>query len=319
MKYLDYSVMRSVLNRFFGEEKTRQSRLVGPPRQFESDYFDIVRFFGGLGVDPSEVKIKRLARPFEFKDEHIARFSEWAEEELRRDGRLYRGSLATRVTEADFGSAAPAISIQPCDYGRQAGSCFALDLPHEEFDGGTLRQYYLDTYTSRDIDDNPLAICLGVCGLLLTNEQDSPSVLLVRRAAHLASLEDSIGPSAAGSIDWDEHSANLLEMIRSSLGDEIREELELHENQYTLTPLAWAREVFRGERPQVFCLIRVDMSGAELDSHMAGTIEASDEIASYALAGLEDGLPPQTGSWGSLNPEARMNWLLLSEWLAEQH
>jgi hypothetical protein len=313
MKYLDYSVMPSVLRRYFSSDEIRRSRLAGKSREIESDYFDIVRFFGSEGLDPARVAVDRLREPFEFADQRIARYSAWVEHRLREEGRLYHGPKSTGVVTADFESEEPSITVQPCDYGKQAGSCFALDVPHPVFDQATLRDYYLGTCASRRIEDSPLALCLGVCGMVLTGDT-SERLLLVRRAAHLASLEDSIGPSAAGSVDWEEGSESLDEMVRRALTDEIREELLLAEEQYSIVPLAWAREVFRGERPQVFCLIEAHLTPGQLARHMEQVITGSDEIASFDLVALEGQAVPK-GRLDELNHEARMNWWLISEWL----
>ncbi len=317
MKHLDYSVMPLVLDRFFSGEGISESRRAGPSRRIRSDYFDVVRFFGDQRVDPEGIHVDRLAEPFRFRDERIASFAVWAARRLKREGRLYRGPQTTKVVRTEFECKPLSLTVQPCDYGQQAGSCFALDTPHDEFGGRTLRDYYLERYASRAIEDNPLAVCLGVCGLVLTNEQEHPSLLLVRRAGHLASLEDSIGPSAAGSVDWEEQSGSLSDLARTSLEAELREELGLEQNRYALTLLAWAREIFRGERPQLFCLVRVDMNRNQLRNHMDRAVESSDEVDSFELVRLENRVLSRI-ELDRLNHEARMNWWLVSEWLAER-
>lgn len=316
MKYLDYSRMPSILKRFFSEELIRQSRLVGAARDIESDYFEIIRFFGRSALDPSQVLIERVSHAFDFDDQRIAQFAVWAEGRLRREGRLYRGPMATAVVGTDFRSQKPSLIIQPCDYGKQAGSSFALDIPHETLNGRTLREYYLDKCATRSIEENPLALCLGVCCLVISNESEDPALLVVRRASHLASLENSIGPSAAGSVDWDEGPMDLGELIETSMTAEIQEELDLERNRYDLTPLAWAREIYRGERPQIFCLLRVSMGREELQAHMAHSSSTSGEVSSFDVIDLED-YALQDAWLKRLNHEARMNWWLVREWLME--
>ena len=46
---LDQSKLAPFLNKHFAD--TRHERLVGPTRQYDSGYIDIIRFFGGQAVD----------------------------------------------------------------------------------------------------------------------------------------------------------------------------------------------------------------------------------------------------------------------------
>ncbi|HOP07931.1 MAG TPA: hypothetical protein PLF13_11650 [candidate division Zixibacteria bacterium] len=261
MKYLDYSVMPDILHRFFPDNA---SRLVGPGYKVDSGYYDIIRFFNS-GHHPDEIKINCLESQFHFRDDLIDRFARRTADGMKAEGRLFDGPPAMHLVKADFTSPQSCLTVCRCDYGLQAGSCFALDMPDELFidKGGSLREYYLRIGTDRT-GYSPLPACLGVCGLLLNRWENRYSLWVAHRSPQLASLEDSIGPSAAGSVDYSITNATLDRLAHSAMVTEISEELGLNKNEYRLTLLAFAREIFRGEKPQLFFLIETNQPEPDL-------------------------------------------------------
>jgi len=172
MKYLDYSRMDDFLRRYFNSPEEIAARMVGGDRKFDSGYSDIVRFFGDNAVDPGDVAIDYLPDQFEFGDQTIARFAHQMAEAFRKEGKLFEGPAAMKVAECNLKARPYRIAVQECSYEAQAGSCFALDYDHQLFEGmgGCLRNYYKREYPSSELKDNPLAICLGICGYLLIEE-----------------------------------------------------------------------------------------------------------------------------------------------------
>jgi hypothetical protein len=208
--------------------------------------------------------------------------------------------------------------VEPCDYSLQAGTCFALDLPDDRFapKGVTLREYYRHGCAQPSVENNPLAICLGICGYLLVEEQGHRFILQIERADSLASLEGERGPSVAGVVDYRTDFANLAQLIRKSLTTEIDEEVNLHYGEYEIIPLGWAIELFRGERPQLFCLIRAPFDRDELSARLDAVNPARREFKSYQFLPLYGGAVLDKKQFERLNFEARMNFLLLEEYLA---
>lgn len=320
MKYLDYSCMPDFLNRHFHRQVRRGQMMAGADKKYESGYFDIVRFFGNDRVDPKRVHLEYLDADFRLSDPTIAEFSRIVEAALGAEGRLYGRPPVMKVADYDFASARPALAVQKARYGDQAGSCFALDWEHPLFAGcgETLREYYKSRYPSDAIGDNPLALCLGICGILMVREGQTSHLLTVKRSGRLASLEGSAGPAVAGSVDWSTAYTNLGDVIDGALGGEIREELALPAGSYSITPLAFAREIFRGESPQLFCMVTTDLSRSEMTARLETLSETDREFDSYSFTelGAEGRLESATLAALGLNHEAVMNYYLIEEFLA---
>ncbi|MDH3937540.1 MAG: hypothetical protein OEV68_09425, partial [candidate division Zixibacteria bacterium] len=139
---------------------------------------------------------------------------------------------------------------------------------------------------------------------------------IVRRSAGLSSLESTLGPSMAGSVEVSNLGDNLFDLLENAISDEAAEELSLSSDEYRLVPLAYGREVFRGERPQLFAALVTELSAREmtekLDKLDAETREF-DEFFFRPLTGILEGkdrVPPE------INFEAAMNLLLLREYLS---
>jgi len=309
MKYLDYKAMNALLSNHFPNDSARR---IGSS-QYDSGYYDIRRFFGPEAIDPSRITVEAQEQEFELTDPLIKAFAEEMEVRLRREGRLHDGPGATRVVAMDTREDGGRMVIQECAYGIQAGTSFALDLEHPSFreHGGTLRSYYLASHAGGPVGDNPLAICLGICGLLIARTNDGPHALVVRRSANLASLEDSVGPSAAGSVDWEPDYEDLDQLIYYSLGTEIEEELGLDRVDCRITPLAYAREIFRGEKPQLFCMIE----HPGISTSFVPTDVPDEEFTESCWVKIDGGNDGST-SIGQLNHESRANYLLVEEYLA---
>jgi len=321
MTLLDYNVMPDFLARRFNRPGQIRARLVGPDRSYDSGYFDIIRFYGDMVVNPAAVAVAYASGERAVADSIIENYARRMERLLRDAGRLYDGPPVMSLSEAAFHRVSPVVTVQSCDYGLFAGCCFALDRRDESFRdrGETLREYYKATYPTTGLADHPLVPGLGVCGLLLLRDDSGQarSLLTVRRSAHLASLGDSTGPSAAGSIDFTPGYANLAEMICRGMGLEVEEELGLRPDEYTVVPLAYGREIFRGEKPQFFCVIETPLTTDDIELRIR-SLTGKREFDRYTFESL--GLHGRlNGSvLSELNHEARMNYCLLDEWLVGQ-
>ncbi|MFZ5980188.1 MAG: hypothetical protein ACOYVF_06105 [Candidatus Zixiibacteriota bacterium] len=317
MLYLDYSKLSDFINRFYGSAEQKAARLVGRDREFDSGYFDIVRFFGPDRVDPAHIEIKYVEGVFEFSDELIARFAGEVEAEMRRKKRLFDGPTVMMMTAFDINADPPMITVREVRYGDIAGSGYALDMKHQLFEsrGGSLREYYKSKYPGPAYEDSPLPNCIGVCGYLLLREKDESYLLQVQRSGQVASLENSPGPSAAGGVDFVRGYRNLEELLLKSLYNEIIEELNLKEGECRITPLACAREIFRGERPQVFALMETSLSREVVAFRLKNSRPDFEEIAGFDFYEFPFRSAVRRDRLGRLNHEARMNYYLLEEYL----
>jgi hypothetical protein len=314
MNYLDITRLPSFVKRHFGPHDKK--RLVGLERECDSGYFDICRFFGDGPLNPAEVHISYLKDEFVLSDPTIARFAGEMAERMRYEGRLYPGPPVMKLA-GFMKSASPATMIvQPTSYERFAGSCLALDAVHPLFEryGGTLRDYYKTNYPGSAVDKNPLAICLGVCGLMVVSDGGEHRLLVAKRASHLTSLVGTFGPSAAGIVDFNTDYRSLEELTVGQMRAEVAEETGLEAGEFDIEPLAYAREIFRGEHPQIFCLITTNLRSDEIERRLACLSGRRREFDEYRF------LPWKSDSavLSELNFEALMNYHLLQEWQSFQ-
>ena len=317
MKLLDYDRFEGFLARDYPGENKRQERLVGIERRTDSGYYDIHRFWGEHAVSPEEIHLRYLPEPFRLADERIAAYANEIAAYLREQGRLYDGPPVMRLERLDL-SVRPVVAVvQAAAYPEQAGSSFAMDHAHPLFAdyGGTLRDYYLREYRETRFAHSPLCVCLGVCGQLIIRDNGKLFMLLVRRSAKLASLENSIGPSVAGSVDFVDGLATMADLMRVSFAQEIEEELGLRESDYRLIPLAIAREVLRGDRPQLFGLIIAEIGSGELKKRLEACREHG-EFDQYELISLGEGRLA-LDQIARLNFEAKMSYYLAEEYLSD--
>jgi len=316
-RYLDSHAVGDTVARHFESSNLLGITGTAADHCLDLGYFNIVRFFGETAVQPQSIEIREATCRFEFSDERVAQFSRQMEKQMRSEGRLCDGPLIMKAVDANFEGPGRWVLVQPARYGDQAGSCFALDFPHPMFEGwgGSLREYYLATYPSRLLRDNPLAIGLGVCGMLMVSEGKNRFLKLVHRSSHLASLENCIGPSAAGSVDWQTGDGNLSHLIDRSLSSEVIEELNLKRGEFTLVPLAWAQEIYRGEKPQLFCLVETQLSRQEVDARLSQIADDDREFTRWDYMQLDDSGDIPIESYATMNYEAAMNCRLVSEFL----
>ena len=315
MKHLDYRRFLEILERHLSTPEEVAARQAGAPVAVDSGYTDIMRFFGPGAEPPGNVKLQYKPGRFRFADARIAAFAEYAAERLREAGRLRDGPQTLCVVEPALTSSPPGLTAQACRYEDLAGSCFSLDFPHPSFQpwGGTLREYCLREYGFGPLSGNPLPQGLGVCAMLLVSEGRRLWTLSPRRSARLASLEGSQGPSVAGSVDyatWE----SLQDLFDDSLASETVEELNLDRADFEAVPLAYARELFRGGKPQLFGLLKTARTRAEIET-AASRIDPgqreSDGLTWIEVS--EQGVMPPR-DLGRLNHEARMNWSLVAEY-----
>ncbi len=315
MMYLDYNRFRPLVDGYL-ERFDDSVELSRRPVNRDFGYFDIVRFFGAEAVDPAEIAVTYQAEPFEFTDDRMARLALEIQERMKAEGRLYSGPAVMKLVEANLAGPNRSLTVQPCHYGLQAGSCFALDYRHPLFEnhGGTLREYYLSETKSREVRDNPLAICLGVSAWLVAESAKGRELLIVHRAAHLASLESSFGPSVAGCVEYVVAGDNLLDVMRVSIAAEVFEELGLASSEYTYVPLAYAREIFRGERPQLFGAILIHLTPTELTARLKRLDPEKREFDGYEFLSLGMDIASPGRLVDQLNFEGGMNLELLSQY-----
>lgn len=314
-KYLDTERFGEYLSRYGGAESDRQKRMVGAEKKHESWYFDIVRFFGSEGVDPGLVKVICNSAYFPPSDGSILRFSEKVAAMLRAEGRLHDGPPVAQIIDANWLSGS--LVIRPLEYADQVAG-FAMDLPDERFQpwGGTLRGYVRKIFPSYDMAHSPVKSGVGVCGILIVNEGKQTSLLKVRRSGKLASLENSGGPSVAGSVEFADDFGNLNELIQRSMIREVQEELGLKQDEFTVRPLAYAREMLRGDRPQLFTAVETTLTCQQISKRMEAIPPESREFSEYEFVAISDGKLAEA-EIAALNFEAKMNYHLVEEWLAD--
>jgi 8-oxo-dGTP pyrophosphatase MutT (NUDIX family) len=306
--------IKAILACYFGENQPE--RLVGAERKDCSDYNNIVRFFGEDGIDPASIRLMHANSRFEFDDPVIASFAAGYEMELRSEGRLKDGPDVTRLAGMGSRTGLDSITIQRATYGQFAGSCFCLDRQDDLFgESVNLRKYYLATRKSTDSEDHPLAACFGISGLVLLEEENQSFILRVRRSARLATMTGTYGASVAGVVDYDDGHQTLWEMMQSSLAQEIQEEINLRQNEYRILPLAYAHELYRGEHPQLFCLVLCSLTRRELSARLTKVADEHKEFDRFDFLPISGGAITDPGVIEQFNFEGRMSFYLAEEFL----
>jgi len=166
------------------------------------------------------------------------------------------------------------------------------------------------------VADNPLAISLGVCAYVIIEERGRAYLVQVKRTGNLASLENSLGPTVAGAVDFARGYPNLSALTMTALIAEVDEEINLRPAEYKIVPLAWGLEIFRGERPQIFCVIKTGLERMELAARLKSIDPSVREFESYEFHRLYGGAMIDRKVFDELNVEARLNYLLLEEYLS---
>jgi len=313
--FLDVERFGQFVHRHFGSESQERERMVGVDRRHDSWYFDIVRFFGQAAIAPMAVRTQYETIPFVQDDTVVAAFTGKIELALRAEGRLYDGPPAVQIVHVDWSRDAAWIALRPIRYGEQAAG-FAMDLVDPAFEGwgGTLRDYLRINYPSTRLEDSPLCTGVGVCGLLIVSEADRKYLLRATRSSKLASLEGSVGPSVAGSVEFADDYRNLAELIARSMGREVEEELGLERQEYSVRPLAYAREMVRGNRPQLFTMVETALDRSQIADRISGLASEKREFSEFEFLSLKSERLSEADIM-PLNFEAKMCYYLLEEWL----
>lgn len=303
-----------IIDRFYASH--RELRLAGTDHRRESGFVDIVRFFGPDGIDPSACPVQAIPDRFALTDPVVRAHADRIAGILRAEGRLYDGPDVMKLHALRYEQSSLRCVVQPCSYADQAGSCFALDEPIEgDTSGQSLRDYlHASNVLGGVVEKNPLGVCFGVCGYLIGRGGPSPWLLQIRRAGHLSSLAGSLGPTVAGSVDYDSSLCTLNQIVHVVLGRETSEELAVGPELCSITPLAFAREIKRGERPQLFAVIETPLSPPEILGHLSQVPEPAREFCDPVFIDMSNGIPDHVVK--GVNVEAAMNLLLLEEWLA---
>jgi hypothetical protein len=119
----------------------------------------------------------------------------------------------------------------------------------------------------------------------------------------------------AGSVDFTTDFSRLSDLIEGSLGAEIAEELGLQAGEYEIIPLAYAREIFRGEKPQIFCLVETNLTEPDLSERISALKPERQEIQSFDFVSMTLDRINREAWLESINHEARMNYYLVEEYL----
>lgn len=309
MKYLNYSGTDAIAERFY----SHKDRRAGVTHCQNTLYYDIIRFFGTNPVDPGTIPVEIEPGEFVLDDPKIVPLATRAADLMTAEGRIYDGPRVTHLSCVDPESSQPTVKVQPCDYRHHAGTCLSLDLEHPDQSPSTLRELL----TARDYwgrDGVLLPACLGVCGFVVAVIDSQPHALVVRRSAKLATMRGLWSPTVAGMVDWRDNFTTLDEMITTTMAIEVEEELGLERSQFELAPLALAREIPRGERPQAFFLIRVDLGPEEFSNTLRARPEQVSEFDQIVWCPLDDLLDGRDGAV-TLSFEGMMGALLIEEYL----
>lgn len=162
------------------------------------------------------------------------------------------------------------IEIQPAQYESQIATNLTLDWESGKLSGGqpdaTLRNFFEPPVDGRllPLSQSRLANTLGVAVML--RSADNRLLFTIRSDITAVMWGDRLHCSSSGVFKWEDlkwqNGVLSFSAIFDGMRREINEELKLPEDSYTLIPLALARELPRGGKPQLFfaanCKLRLE-------------------------------------------------------------
>ena len=163
------------------------------------------------------------------------------------------------------------VKIQPADYFSQVGTNLTLDWASQKLkgdDASTIRNS-IELPASglvNSLEASNLANTLGVACFLVTG--DNRLYTRIRSKNQAVMAEGKLHCSASGVYAWKPElmqETNSFELFEMGMHNEIYKELNLKQNEYELIPLAFARELPRGGKPQLFFLAKTDYSYKEIE------------------------------------------------------
>ncbi|QPL47232.1 hypothetical protein IT895_05500 [Halomonas sp. A40-4] len=250
-----------------------------------------------FGVDVNEIKVRFLKAkytpPVRIKnhfDKSIELFKEIGKVRKASDGD-WENDVTVKI--ADMNVEKREIVIQPATYFDQVGTNLTLDWASGalgETASYTLRNDIEKTVkgTLPRLKNSVLANTLGVAVVLVSRGED---VLIPIRGSEQAVMVDGKGKfhcSASGVFSWDMDDTNLadidFEFFINGMAREIHSEIGLLKSEYSLTPLAFSRELIRGGKPQLFFIAETEMGLDELKEKMVGAEESWEFLSVDDLA-----------------------------------
>lgn len=189
---------------------------------------------------------------------------------LRAEGHDFdRSEALVRVT--GFGLDPVTLSFQRAEYNDQRRSNLILDFQAPGLP--TLREMLRAEFGTRlpPLNDVRLANTLGVAALVLTPQDGRVAAYLVKRAKKgVAVFQDTWSCTGSGAAKWpmdDRETFFYHDGLVNDMYEELEEEIGLTQADLTfMMPVAFARELARGGKPQLFFLAGTQLPIADLRS-----------------------------------------------------
>jgi hypothetical protein len=259
---------------------------------------------GDRPVEVSRIDVTMLRNRFSV---HAALddFKLAARDYVRRTGRQvlrpdqsYENDETPRIRSFDRDGDRVRVKVQRASYEDQIATNLAVDVAGPWFaDGGTVRSNFAQPEEGRlpPLEHSVLADTLGVAAVVLTPEG---TPLFRVRSGDLAAIQQGalhctvsgVGKLAPALVAEGRGGFDLLEF---GIREEIRTELNLEPGEYDLFPLAFARELPRAGKPQLFFVALSRLPQEELEARSREAPErwefAPNEFHEFASPG-EGGL-----------------------------
>lgn len=185
----------------------------------------------------------------------------------------WENNLSMRI--AQWGRDSDEIKVQPAYYFDQVSTNLTLDWASTAISDNTKTTIRNDIEPSVDgflpkLKDSILSNTLGIAVFFVS--KDHKDILIPIRGNKQAIMSEGKGQfhcSASGVFEWPtdylDRSQTTFEIFVKGMEKEIKDELNLSEDQYILTPLAFSRELVRGGKPQLFFIAesKIDISKIE--------------------------------------------------------
>ena len=254
-----------------------------------------------FGVDVDDLKVRFLKSKYT-PPVRIKEHCEKSVELFKKIGRVkklntgeWENNDTIKIT--DFNIEKGELVIQPATYFDQVGTNLTLDWASGclgEMSSSTLRNDIEKTVDGSlpRLKNSVLANTLGVAAMIVSRGEN---VLIPIRGNEQAVMVDGKGKfhcSASGVFSWDRSNANFsdvnFDFFIDGMAKEIQSETGLLQHEYTITPLAFSRELIRGGKPQFFFVAETEVTMEDIKRRMSVAEESWEFIS---VADLKENSP----------------------------
>ena len=197
----------------------------------------------------------------------------------------YENNISARIRfwEKDYDK----IEIEKATYFNQVGTNLTMDWASNMLKGGkyaTIRNTIERPVKGKlpKLSDSVFANTLGVAVMFVTKDDSFYVPIRGTKQAVMAERGGQFHCSASGVFKWSEklelNETNRFDLFGEGMRLEIKDEMNIEEDEFTLIPIAFARELARGGKPQLFYVAKCSLTEKEIKERRKDAIERWEYI-----------------------------------------